>query len=125
MKAQQIPRKVRDIVRERSGGVCEKCGIQPAAEIHHRCGRQMGGSREPWINQPSNLLHLCSGCHGEVTNTRGARAYIETCGWLVRRGQTLPADVPVVLWHGLVLLDDHGGFRTPELSDHLTEGAVS
>ncbi|WP_027944243.1 HNH endonuclease [Amycolatopsis taiwanensis] len=115
MKAQQIPAAVRAIVHARSGGVCEKCGTRRAEEIHHRCGRQMGGSREPWVNQPPNLLHLCGPCHREVTDTHGRRAFAETCGWLVRRGQTLPADVPVVLWHGLVLLADDGTFRTPAL----------
>ncbi|GHF30654.1 MULTISPECIES: HNH endonuclease [Actinomycetes] len=112
MKAQQISRTVRDIVHTRSGGVCEKCGRRPAVEVHHRTGRQMGGSREPWINQPSNLLDLCDPCHDEVTDTRGNRAFVETCGWLVRRGEEQPADVPVLLWHGLWLLDDLGDFRT-------------
>lgn len=117
MRAQQIPERVRVIVRTRSGGVCEKCGRARAVEMHHRCGRQMGGSRTAWINKPSNLLHLCTPCHGEVTDTQGARAFAETSGWLVRRGQTLPADVPVVLWHGLRLLDDEGSYQpVPEVA---------
>lgn len=114
MKAQKVHQSVRDKVEERSRGVCERDGKHPATEIHHRTGRQMGGSREPWVNLPGNLLHLCSPCHEEVTNTNGNRAYIETCGWLVRRGVRLPSEIPVVLWHGLVLLDDEGSF-TPAL----------
>jgi 5-methylcytosine-specific restriction protein A len=111
VKAKGISRADRDTVRARSGGVCEKCGKRPAVHVHHRTGRQMGGSREAWVNRPANLLHLCLQCHDEVTDTRGRRAFIDTCGWLVRRGRTLPSDVPVLLHHGLVLLDDAGSFR--------------
>ncbi|WP_435583352.1 hypothetical protein [Amycolatopsis thermoflava] len=110
MKAQGVSPDVAGIVVTRSGGLCEKCGKRPAEQIHHRTGRQMGGSREPWVNQVPNLLHLCCGCHDEVTDTKGNRAFIETCGWLVRRGTVRPADVPVVLWHGTWLLADDGGF---------------
>lgn len=110
MKAKGITQAVRDIVHARSGYVCEKCGKRRAEQIHHRTGRQMGGSREPWVNLPGNLLDLCTPCHDEVTNTRGLRPSHETFGWLVRRGTKLPVEVPVVLHHGLVLLDDEGGY---------------
>lgn len=121
MRAQKPSRKVVDAVLERAARpndvlLCEKCGKQPPAEIHHRTGRQMGGSREKWVNQPGNLLALCASCHHGVTHTKGQREFIETCGWLVRRGQVLPAAIPVVLWHDLVLLDDHGNY-TPALEN--------
>lgn len=110
--ARRVSAKVRELVAARSGGVCEKCGTQKATEQHHRTGRGMGSSRAEWINQPSNLLHLCSSCHEDVTNTRGQRVFMETCGWIVpRNGTVKPAEVPVVLHHGLVLLDDAGGYR--------------
>jgi 5-methylcytosine-specific restriction protein A len=119
VKAKGLTQKVRDAVEGRSArptgaGLCEKCGGGQPAHIHHRTGRQMGGSRPEWVNLPGNLLRLCIDCHDEVTNTNGNRAYVETCGWLVRRGVLLPAEIPVVLWHGLVLLDDEGSY-TPAL----------
>jgi 5-methylcytosine-specific restriction protein A len=114
VKAKGVTKAVRDKVHDRSGWVCEKDGKNRATEIHHRTGRQMGGSREPWVNLPGNLLDLCGDCHREVTDTKGNRAFVETCGWLVRRGERVPSEVPVVLWHGLVLLDDDGSY-TPAL----------
>jgi 5-methylcytosine-specific restriction protein A len=125
VKAKGLTQKVRDAVEGRSAritgtSVCEKCGHNNPAHIHHRTGRQMGGSRPEWVNLPGNLLRLCIDCHDEVTNTNGNRAYIETCGWLVRRGERLPGEVPVVLWHGLMLLDDGGGY-----SPAITIGGVA
>lgn len=119
MSAKQITPAVRTIVAARSGGICELCGSRPATQIHHRCGRQMGGSREEWVNQASNLLHVCDDCHDRVTNTRGRREEVEEHGWLVRRGVTLPVEVPVRLWRGRVLLDDDGGYShvAPESDD--------
>lgn len=95
MKAKQIPLRVTKLLIERSQGVCELCGMAPAVERHHRCGRQMGGSREAWVNEVSNLLHVCHPCHAMVTDTRGDRPRFERLGWLVRRGVRLPAEVPV------------------------------
>jgi 5-methylcytosine-specific restriction enzyme A len=124
MKAQKVSEADRDLVHGRSSGTCEICGSAAAVDIHHRTGRQMGGSREPWVNRPGNLIHACRICHDKVTNTRGFRALHENNGWLVRRGITLPRDVPVLLWHyqpgrdhndcfELVLLDDEGSY-TPQ-----------
>lgn len=120
MTAQKVSEEDKDRVKTRSGGTCEICGRAPGVDIHHRTGRQMGGSQEEWVNRPGNLLHLCRPCHEKVTNTRGFRALYENNGWLVRRGIKLPRDVKVLLWHHLpgrphndgfelVLLDDEGG----------------
>jgi 5-methylcytosine-specific restriction protein A len=87
-------RKDRDLVRARSGGLCELCGAAAGTNIHHRRPRKMGGSRRPDTNLPQNLLHLCGsateGCHGLIEGNRG-HAYSN--GWLVADRQD-PADIP-------------------------------
>jgi hypothetical protein len=61
-------RQGRAAVYERSGGVCEFCGVRRASSYHHRLKRSHGGT---WA--PSNGLHLCgdgtTGCHGQVEGT--------------------------------------------------------
>jgi len=42
----------------RGGGVCEWCGVDAMAEVHHRAGR-VG----PDPHALSNLVGLCSACH--------------------------------------------------------------
>lgn len=123
MKAQQIPARVRDLVHARSTvgtkRMCEICGIREAQQIHHRTGRQMGGSREPWVNLPGNLIDVCyDPCHRMVTEPRtGMTQTYRSRGWLVKRGLTRPSDVPVYMWHDAVLgwwlLDDDGGATRP------------
>lgn len=78
---------------------CARCG-GPGIEIHHRVGRGAGGSSDPAINLPANLVLLCSRCHRHLTE-HPAEAY-ET-GWSVRRNsQDDPDQVP---------LTDSWGFR--------------
>lgn len=71
----------------------------------------MGGSKDPAINSPSNLLFLCGsgteGCHGWVESNR-AEAYAD--GLLVYRNDD-PSEIPVVLRYGEVFLDDVGGVQ--------------
>ncbi|WP_158170948.1 HNH endonuclease [Rhodococcus sp. JT-3] len=100
----------RRIVKERSGGYCEVRirGICTgrAESVHHRKNRSQGGS---WA--PSNLLHLCGdgvrGCHGWITE-HPALSYDN--GWAVR-GCNVPAEEPVFVARGLVLLDDTGNYK--------------
>jgi 5-methylcytosine-specific restriction endonuclease McrA len=100
-----IPTKVRAGVHKRSCGVCEGCGLRPAAEVHHRQYESRGGK-----HLLSNLIHLCgwgnhTGCHGVAHSKAG-----EERGWSVRSGFT-PAEMPVDhAVHGRVLLDDAGGW---------------
>lgn len=73
----------RELVRWRDRDQCRRCGAQ-TWQIHHRKPRGMGGTRDPLINGPSNLVLLCgtgtTGCHGWVeTNRTEARLQ----GWLV------------------------------------------
>jgi hypothetical protein len=39
-------------------GVCERCGLRPPTEAHHRWLRGQGGP-----DVPSNLASLCAECH--------------------------------------------------------------
>jgi len=109
-----MPKATADAVRARSQGRCERCGTDSAARwsLHHRKPRGMGGTRDPEINSPANVLLLCGsgteGCHGRVESNR-AEAY--DLGLLVRRNDD-PAQVPVELRFGRVLLDDEGGAQT-------------
>lgn len=99
----------RRIVRARSAGLCEVCGLRWAESMHHR--RKTG---RVWAS--SNLLHVCGdgtvGCHGWIEAHPNEA---EQAGWWVR-SYDVPADAPVLVhisWWGSrqrVLLDDLGGY---------------
>ena len=62
----RMPAEYPGIVAERSGGMCERCLVVPATQIHHRRYLSRGGK-----HNLANLLHLCGsgnfeGCHGEA-----------------------------------------------------------
>jgi hypothetical protein len=71
----------------------------------------MGGSKDPRLNLPANLITLCgsgtTGCHGWVEeHPLEAREF----GWAVRRGRD-PAEVPVLTFENVwLLLHDDGGW---------------
>jgi len=105
---------------ERDQYRCVRCGNPVTGDpgvdysLQHRIPRGMGGSKDPRLNLPSNLILFCgsgtSGCHGEVESKR---AEARDAGYLVWRSQN-PAEVPVTvaLWPGFTvpyLLDDLGG----------------
>lgn len=94
---------VRALAWERDGGLCVYCG-QPATDLHHRRPRMAGGTKDPRINLPANVLWLCRAHHGWFESQR-----------LIARSQGyLLSDVanatiqPVQTWRGLLLLDDDG-----------------
>jgi 5-methylcytosine-specific restriction protein A len=109
--------EVREQVRERDQDRCAACGISiyraGTWSWHHRRNRGSGGSRNPAINSPANLLLLCGDgtalCHGYIT-AHPAEARAD--GRSVSLNSTVdPADLPV--WHavhGRVLLDHDGGW---------------
>jgi len=102
-----------ELVRARAGFRCEKCGTRSSLRwsIHHRIPRGMGGSKNPILNSPANLLLLCGsgteGCHGWVESNR-TESY--AAGLLLRRWQD-PLQEPVTLHHGTYLLTDAGGVQ--------------
>jgi len=109
------------LVRERDDHRCARCGRSASfgylpLTTQHRVARGMGGTKDPAVNLPSNLLTLCGdgtrGCHGWVeANPAEAKDH----GWSVRRGQP-PAEVPVWTWRGWVLLDNSGGLAATRVS---------
>lgn len=84
-------KRCRDLVYERSGGLCERCGKQ-GNTYHHRKNRSAGGE---W--DCANIVFLCGdgtrGCHGWVT-THPLEASIE--GFHVKPWQH-PEDLPILL----------------------------
>lgn len=101
---------VRQQVMMRFSGRCARCG-EYGASIQHRKPRRMGGTSNPAINFPSNLIWVCgsgtTGCHGHMESHR-TEAYGN--GWLLHAAED-PTEVPVLLWDGhRVLLDNVGGF---------------
>ena len=67
-------RSVRALVMTRDGFACVRCGqstIGRPHSIQHRLSRGSGGTSDPRVNSPSNLILLCGSattlCHGEVT----------------------------------------------------------
>jgi len=99
------------VVQGRFGGACARCG-HPGATIQHRKPRRMGGTRDPAINRPSNLIWVCgtgtTGCHGHMESYRH-EAY--GAGWLLHDGED-PLLEPVLLWdRRRVVLDDEGGYE--------------
>lgn len=48
-------------VKERSGGVCEACGMDRGEHVHHRKLRSQGGD-----NQQTNLIYVSAACHDRI-----------------------------------------------------------
>ncbi|MEV6035969.1 hypothetical protein AB0L65_32770 [Nonomuraea sp. NPDC052116] len=110
------PKPVVDLVKARSGGMCEiglLClGAAPATQRAHRMGKGSGGvgKGNTVSNRAANLLDACSEDHYRIDNAEVADA--ERLGLKVRRGVALPSEVPVFHFrYGWVLLDDEGGLR--------------
>lgn len=99
-------RETKNDVWRRAGDQCERCGrvlnsgVYESFSIHHRMPRGMGGTKNEWINDQSNLLLLCgsgtTGCHGWIERNR-ADSYGD--GFLVHSYEN-PWDVPVMVHRG-------------------------
>jgi hypothetical protein len=98
----------RQLVYERSGGQCERCGfaLTPVWECHHRKLRSQGGD---W--SLANLLALHPSCHsGDATSIHGRPKAAYALGHLVRAGLDT-SEMPVQLWgNRWVLLGPSGGY---------------
>lgn len=81
------------------------------ASIHHRKPRRMGGTKDPAINQMSNLIVLCgsgiTGCHGNIEKNR---RWAYTLGYLLTANDD-PTQTPVLLRKRWVLLTDEGDIQ--------------
>jgi hypothetical protein len=97
---------VRRLVLDRSGGLCERCGVRPVEALHHRRARGMGSTRRPETNLPANGLGVCAPCHDHIERNR-SEAYEN--GWLVHQHHD-PAQIPVNRRGLLVLLDNNGDY---------------
>lgn len=116
-----FPKHVVELIIKRDRGRCARCGVAVSGErglnydLHHRCPRGMGGSKEPWVNQASNGLLLCRPCHQWVESHRTAA---EDAGFIVRRGSPYARSWhPENVWidhalHGRVLLTNEGRYDT-------------
>ncbi len=95
-----------ELVRERAGGLCERCGFAEAQQVHHRRPRGAGGTRNPAINLPGNLYFVCMLCHAYIESNR-----VESLdkGWLVASWE-VPAAKPIEYRGTWRLLDDEGGW---------------
>lgn len=107
-------RSTRDLVKERDDWTCASCGdpIIGQWSIQHRVARGQGGTSNPAINSPANLILLCGsatspgGCH-LACEQRDQRMH--DLGFWLTNGQD-PAAVPVAhAVHGWVLLEPDGG----------------
>jgi hypothetical protein len=111
-------KKTRELVLDRDGYACVRCGCGLDTwlgySIQHRVARGMGGTSDPAVNSPANLVVLCgsatTGCHGFVESHPAAA---RVTGFRVDHG-TDPATVPIRRRSGVwwLLLDD-GKMRQP------------
>lgn len=105
--------ETREAVFERDQYRCARCGrhiATYAASIQHRKPRGMGGTKDPSINSPANLILLCGdgvrGCHGHIEQHREEA---KQDGYGVAWWED-PTIIPVKYWDGRTYkLDNKGG----------------
>ena len=119
-----------EVVRGRSGGLCEICGVRPGESFSHRLAAGKGGT---W--RPSNGLRTCGDgtrlCHGWL---EAHPIWAGEGGWHVRRNPVDPALQPAYLrpalaWPGWWLVTDAdpgiyvavdpADYGLPEVPEHL------
>lgn len=104
------------LVKDRDLGACACCGNEITSgwySLQHRFARGGGGTSNPAINTPANLILLC----GSATSPGGCHLACEArtpllneMGFWLKSGQD-PAATPVAhASHGWVLLDTEGGY---------------
>ena len=104
---------VRDLVWERDGGCCVRCGLRggehvwPPHALHHRSGRRLGGSRLDAKNSPANLVVICAHEHAWAESYR---TEAEAAGLVVRECHD-PASTPIRYRGRWVLLTHDGQIK--------------
>lgn len=101
-----IKQAIVDLVIQRAGGYCEKCG-RPASEsmaLHHRKLKSRGGK-----DAVSNLMYVHHECHNLGTESIHLRpAFAADKGWMVASWDE-PENTPMHLPDGrLVILQNDG-----------------
>ena len=74
-------KKVRDLYREKAGGLCEICWanglIVPGVIVHHKIHLDETNIKNPAISLGmDNLQLVCRNCHAEIHGKHGERRYI-------------------------------------------------
>lgn len=101
------------VLNDRSGMVCEFADCRQLAEhTHHRRPRRMGSTRRSDTNLAANLVRLCPTHHEWVEVNRAAALEMG----LLLHDAAAPDEVPVLLRHGRVLLDNEGSFTPAGVS---------
>jgi 5-methylcytosine-specific restriction protein A len=105
-----IPALARRLVKTRDKGRCLRCGSPTRnGEWHHRRSRRVTG---PHRHHPCNGVWLCHTCH-TWAHKHPDEARNE--GLIVSQFIEDPGTIPVLTWHGLVMLDCDGFFtHVPE-----------
>lgn len=111
-------RATRELCAARDWNSCAWCGRplqNTLRSLQHRKARGLGGTTDPAINRPSNLIWLCgsatTGCHyrAEQRTPEGQRLGFWLWSWQD------PTQVPVRhAIHGLALLADDGTITPAE-----------
>ena len=102
----------RALLEARDGGVCVVCG-QPGSDwdpltTHHRKNRGAGGSKNPGINRPTNLLRV----HASINQAfEDSNPNYYANGWKLRDVRDAPT-TPVLYPDGRWFLLDEQGNRT-------------
>jgi len=60
-----ISNKIREVVYERSSGICERCSSQRATQMAHLIGRKQLNH----VTTEKDLMHLCVLCHKWLDET--------------------------------------------------------
>lgn len=93
--------QARPLVRARSHGYCEGCGLSAPLDVHHRQARGAGGVHglaATVANDVRNLLALCRVCH-DMTEAADEWEECIALGWRIPHITGLdPREVPALLF---------------------------
>jgi 5-methylcytosine-specific restriction endonuclease McrA len=95
-----IPTKARELVRERQGGQCWRCGNTYTA-LHHRMRRREGG------HGVQNLVGVCGTCHNWVHKHPAAAT---EQGYIIPIHVTDISATPIKAFFGWVTFTNDGDY---------------